>query len=307
MAIYDLYFKRKRKELGQMPDVYQYDKLPTALKIQIVHIWHATFGGPTEAEDGAPYRAYQNMSEIVAKELGEFRLGGATVHGGPYTEWVGTFLNRDDLDLELSMIELAAVGIENVTARYDYRNIAGAQKIAKDAIEEINERFREHRVGYQLSERRIIRVDSQFLHAEAVRPALSLLGAKEFAGAQAEFLKAHEAYRHGDSKHALAEALKALESTMKSICLKRKWGVDSNATSKALIAVLFEKGLIPAYWQSHFGGLRTTLESGVPTARNKDGGHGQGATVTTVPQHLAAYVLHQTAAAIVFLIEAERA
>lgn len=60
-------------------------------------------------------------------------------------------------------------------------------------------------------------------------------------------------------------------------------------------------------WQSEFSGLRCVLESGVPTARNKLGGHGQGAQIVTVPGYLAAFVIHQTAAAIVFLVEAHKA
>jgi hypothetical protein len=49
------------------------------------------------------------------------------------------------------------------------------------------------------------------------------------------------------------------------------------------------------------------LESGVPTARNRLGGHGQGAKPTSVPDHIVAYLLHMTASTIVFLIEADRA
>jgi hypothetical protein len=308
MTVMDLYFKRKRKERGDVPDVYQYEELPDALKVQVVHIWNDTFGDRHAAEAGAPHNTYARMSAILARELGEFHLRGPRrTAGSSYDEWVGYFLETEDLDIELSMIELGGHGIENITSRYEYRHIPNSHVRAKEAIEELNDRFQEHGVGFQYSNGRIIRVDSQFLHAEAVKPALALLNAAEYAGAEAEFLKAHEAYRHGDTKHALAESLKALESVMKSICKKKKWTVDRNATSKALIGVLFDRGLIPAYWQSHFGGLRTTLESGVPTARNKDGGHGQGASVTTVPGYLAAYVLHQTAAAIVFLVEAERA
>lgn len=48
------------------------------------------------------------------------------------------------------------------------------------------------------------------------------------------------------------------------------------------------------------------LESGVPTARNRLGGHGQGAEIVQVPMHYVSFALHQTAAAIVFLATAER-
>jgi hypothetical protein len=113
--------------------------------------------------------------------------------------------------------------------------------------------------------------------------------------------------RSGRAKEALTDSLKALESVMKAICAKRQWSHDSNATAKPLIQVLLDKELIPSFWSQHFSALRATLEAGVPTARNKLSGHGQGAQIQEVPAHLVAYVLHQTASAIVFLAEAERA
>lgn len=71
-----------------------------------------------------------------------------------------------------------------------------------------------------------------------------------------------------------------------------------------LLETCFNNEIIPAFWQSHFSALRSTLESGVPTARNRLGGHRQGAAVVDVPNYLVAYVLHLTASAIVFLAEA---
>jgi hypothetical protein len=68
--------------------------------------------------------------------------------------------------------------------------------------------------------------------------------------------------------------------------------------------LVFSKGLIPSYLQTHFGALRATLDSGVPTIRNREGGHGSGEKPNEVPEYLAAYELHLTASAIVFLIRA---
>lgn len=93
---------------------------------------------------------------------------------------------------------------------------------------------------------------------------------------------------------------------MKAICDKRKWAYNQNDAAKRLIDICFDNDLIPAFWQSHFSALRATLESGVPTARNVMGGHGNGTKTTTVPRHLAAYCLHMTASTLVFLIEAEK-
>ncbi len=46
------------------------------------------------------------------------------------------------------------------------------------------------------------------------------------------------------------------------------------------------------------------LQSGVPTLRNKQSGHGQGSTVAEVPAYMAAFTLHLTASNIVFLLSA---
>jgi hypothetical protein len=42
----------------------------------------------------------------------------------------------------------------------------------------------------------------------------------------------------------------------------------------------------------------------VPTIRNREGGHGSGEKPNDVPEYLAAYQLHLTASAIIFLIRA---
>ena len=179
-------------------------------------------------------------------------------------------------------------------------------EIADEAIEELNYRFKEHGVGYQFINEQIIRTDSELIHAEIVKPALKLLHQNHFAGAQEEFLKAHEHYRKGNAKEALSECLKAFESVMKAICDKRGWQYGSNATAKFLIQACFDNGLIDSFWQSHYSSLRNLLVNGVPTGRNKLSGHGQGTPPTTVPNHLVAYMLHMTASAIVFLAEAEK-
>jgi AbiJ N-terminal domain 4 len=223
------------------------------------------------------------------------------------TELANFLLQQADHEKILDATELSFRLIDRMTRTREFLGRNNASELADSAIDELNARFLEHGVGYRYEEGEVVRVDSELLHAEAVKPALALLRAPEYAGAQAEFLKAHEHYRHGRAKEALAECLKSLESVMKSICAKRKWTHDANATSKALIQVLFDKGLVPTFWSQHFSALRSMLESGVPTARNRLGGHGQGANVVQVPSHLVVYVLHQTASTVVFLTEAEKA
>jgi hypothetical protein len=92
---------------------------------------------------------------------------------------------------------------------------------------------------------------------------------------------------------------------LKSICDKRGWVYKPNDTSKPLLKIVFDEGLVPSYLQSHFSGLRSSLEAGVPTVRNRLGGHGQGANTVTVPESIASYVLHLTATNIVLLVQLE--
>lgn len=94
---------------------------------------------------------------------------------------------------------------------------------------------------------------------------------------------------------------------MKVILAKRGWTHSTTDAANKLITILFEHELIPNYWQNAMTGLRTLLESAIPTPRNKSSAHGQGVDMTTVPDYIAGYVLHMTAATIVFLVKAEQA
>jgi hypothetical protein len=93
----------------------------------------------------------------------------------------------------------------------------------------------------------------------------------------------------------------------KTIADRHDWKYSPKATAKNLFDLLFEKELIPSIWASQYAGLRSMLESGVPTARNRLSGHGQGSEIVDVPDHFVAFAMHQTAAAIVFLADAETA
>ncbi len=178
------------------------------------------------------------------------------------------------------------------------------QYMSFEEIQEIiNTRLREAAVGYQYENDSIIKVDHQFVHAEVVKPVIIYLSNPDFEGANDEFMLAHKNYRAGDYKACLVECLKALESTMKIICKLRKWTIEGDTASK-LISTLFSKGLVPSYMQSQFSALKSVLESGIPTVRNKVAGHGQGDQIQQVPEYLAAYVLHLTASSVLFLVRA---
>ncbi len=306
MGVLDIYHKRKRlREKAGQPDIYRYDDLPEELRVQVIHIWRTALGiyKPYYSDDAIPNKNWVWIHDRFCRELGLLTL--EPPRDNEFEKCCKYILDESDIDNVLSLIELSFGFIDRVwRERFHWdKSDAGVTQDPDDAIAELNDRFQEHGIGYQYVSGRIISVDSQYIHTEAVRPAMSLLQQAGFDGASEEFLKAHEHYRKGRNKEAIAEALKAFESTMKSICSFMRWEVPENATAKPLIDVCFSNGLIPKALSSHFNSLRTTLGSGLPTTSNRLARHGQGQKTVRVPYYIAAYALHLAATNIVFLVE----
>ncbi len=303
MAIIDIFSKRQKLARGEAPDVFQYTEIPMPLRVQIVHILRDIFGHKQDWDTNNCLKAFGAINKMLSREYGEFSLSDNL--GSVDQQVVDFVIDHADYEQVLDVIEMAFRLADIWLQR------GGQLPINRDtldnAIVEMNARFLEHGVGYQYESGEIIRVDSQLLHAEVVKPVLSLLTSSEYAGANEEFLKAFEHYRKNDTKECLNECLKAFESTMKIICQKRKWAFKQIDTAATLIGVCFQNGLIPPEMQSHIGAVRATLESGIPTIRNRRSGHGQGAQVISVPPHYASYMLHLTATTIKFLVESEKA
>ena len=306
MPIVDIFSKRQRTLRGETPDVYSYDCIPALLRGQIVHIMYDTLGNQEGYLHEHPKirENYDSITDILCREYGVFRLPADYIgKKNKMMDLLNFFLKEENIEKVLDVIELSFHVIDSCTRADGYKDDPTGD--ADRAIEELNHRFKEHGVGYCFTDGRIVRIDSEFVHSEVVRPALGILNQGQYVGARQEFLKAHEHYRKDNMKEALNECLKSFESVMKSICDKREWAYDERATASTLIGICFDNQIIPSFWKTQFAALRSLLESGVPTARNKLSGHGQGAAPMPVPGHIAGYVLHMTAAAIVFLAEAE--
>lgn len=309
MAIYDLFSKRQKRIRGEFNDVYIYDEIPKKLKVQFNQIINDIIGECTNYMDMRVYSylsdiddsIYRDICEILRKEYGAFKL---SINARSYKDEIFEFFhNSPSSDHCLDIIELFCLAIKFTIGE---RSLTLTEK-ANNAISDINARFRENGVGYQFENKEIIRVDSQFIHSEVVKPTLSLLSANgEYNGVIDEFLAAHEHYRLDNFKECLNECLKSFESIMKAIHDKRSWQYNKNDTASKLINSCLEHELIPSYLQGQFTSLKTMLESGIPTIRNKNSGHGQGTDVTTVPRELVSYMLHLTATNLLFLAQSEQ-
>ena len=308
MPVNDVFSKRDLRARGELPDVYQYDKAPEPLRCQIIHVIRDIVGNPA-AFNSPTMGIYAKVHKSLCREYGVFRLTKKCEQRDcTLIEEVYDFIMTEPLaERVLDAVELLLKGVRAISGRSGRIHDAEPVMTVDRAVEELNARFREHGFGFQVENGVVVRVDSQVIHQSAVRPALHLLGEARYSGANEEFLRAHEHYRHGRHPEAVVDSLKSLESVLKVICDKRGWAFGKGDAAKALLDNVFRNSLIPSHLESHFSSLRASLENGVPTIRNKHGGHGQGAVPVPVPQHLVEYQLHLAASAIVFLVESEKA
>lgn len=313
MSIYETYSKRQARLSGDQVDIYQYKHLPDKLKNQMIHIWNDVIGNYKDVYDETVSAYYGHIHKTLCIEMGKFELphNDYNTRGKPSLEVIGFFSGSRKLNENLDVVELI----------FKIINTEGFFKkgVAEKSTNELNIRFKESAVGYQFLNNEIIRIDSEIIHSEAVVPALRLLNQKDYKGAEAEFLKAHEAYRKGENATAILECNNAFESVMKVIIHKQGWPYDSaenatdsserkaktKASASGLIKICFENKLFPDYLQSQLTSLRTLLESSIPTIRNKNGPHGVGLQTIDIPTSLASFTLHMTASTILFLIECE--
>lgn len=305
MGVFELFSKRQKKLYAKKPDVYQYEKIEQKFRVQVVHIIRDTIGIESQYNE-LSNETYEEIHNILCREYGVFSLKEHAQSN--FSAVYDYFLTVNECEQCLDIIELSFKIINTYVKEreWDFKGARGVKCSPIDALLELNTRFKESGIGYQFESGELMRIDSQLIHSEIVKPVLHLLSSeKNYRGVNAEFLKAHEHYRHKRYKECLVECLKSFESLMKSICEKHSWAYNQNDTAKKLINVCLSNNLIPPYLQTQFASIRSLLESGIPTVRNKEGGHGQGVVVKNVPEHLASYTLHLTATTLLFLANCE--
>lgn len=300
MALFELFSKRRKRERGDFPDVYTYEEIPNELRVQIVHLIEEGYASEGSYFTDEARKTLDALHSALCREYGKFHLAGE--YDRDFEAIANFVLNEPDHEKVLDVVELTFRYADNAIRKnnYYYNSNLNVDKY----IEELNQRFKEAGIGYQFESGEIIRVDSQYLHNEAVKPALKVLRHKVFKSANQEFLTAHEHYRHGRYEESVTECLKAIESLLKTICTNKSWPYDPKDTAKKLINIVLQNGLIPSFMQNQLNVLQTLLESGVPTVRNKLAGHGQGPSPRQMPSYFASYVLHLTASTILLLANA---
>lgn len=157
--------------------MYQCQVIPEELRVQVFYIWQDVWGEMRKISydrfsgSALAIEAYRWIDATLRREYGVLVLG----QRNNLYEKVRNFLFRtEETDKVIDIIEVSFRYIDQVVR--DKRDAKFAPNISPDdAIDELNYQFRDHGVGYQYESSLMTRVDSQFIHSEVVKPALSFL------------------------------------------------------------------------------------------------------------------------------------
>ena len=292
---YKPFFRREAEANGEIPEVWSYDTLPQNVRIQI---WQ-TF---VSSDDF--YKILDTSKDICTFLQHEIGIDRLSVHSHyyQYNQWDYTaelkefFINKD-ARFAFSVVECIAIAL-NKRANTSSRH--------KNAIDEINYRLKEARIGYEFNTdaNMLIKKSDEAVYQLSIEPAFHLLSDLKFKESIDNFAKAFSDYQSGTTKdleNAITNALKALESTIKNICKLKGYEFNEEKPLKDQVAVLKNKKFLPEKYSNYFDKI-TDLIIAVAAPRNKTAGHGQSdEAADTVDEKLVEFVFAQVASVIVFL------
>lgn len=280
-SFYDFQVQMGFKEVS---DVFQYEDVSIKMKNQFIFMVEKKVGEKLE-------RFYRDefWQRVINRINVEY---GKNVRGIAYPEEkVHEAFEKLNTEESLYFFELILEEMDDCI-RFDY----------DEFVKKVNKLFLENSFGYEFVQGQLIRIDSKFIHQEVIMNAIQLLYEVEFENASSEYMQAFTDYKNGNLKSAITNTGKAFESTMKIICEEMNYSYKQSDNAKKLISTLMNKEFIPTYLQTHFSGLSNTLESGLPTVRNKHS-HGDGAIEVEVTEKIVRYALNLCATNIVLLVE----
>lgn len=300
MEVLDLYSKRQKKRRGEIPGSCT-DDLSHELRVKIFLLWEEFDPPDYHSMGGCEHRLSRNVIKDLRKAHGKLKLWEPPKMDfrsiSDAEELKEFFFAETDVEKALDVVEVVFTYICD-QPKYE--------RESKEAIETLNKIFLEHGANYRFADGRIIPTKSEFLYKEAIEPALELLRDPAYKVTQKYFLDACDHYRKGDFPTALGEFNISLERVLMTICDKHSWKYKVESGISTMIEACLRNDLIPKYWLEHFSELGKLLKKGVPPARNKLSAHAQEDGQSPIPPHIIAHALHLTAAAIVFLVDAEK-
>lgn len=306
MPVFEPFFKRRQRERGEFPEVFQTERMPYKLQLQLYEIYKEISGGSGDFSSNNMTKLILNVLQRENPE--KFRHYNYNL---VFLEDIFVIRNSSENDeYVLSIIEMSVQFHLSVLNSFygGYNHLRGDKPTENldSLVTEINTRMKENGYGYQIEESSLIPIDSTVTHQEAVKPAILLMKSGDFQGALNEFMDAFEAYKSDNSEECIRLCGNAIESTLKQIISERGLTPPKSQTASPMLELLSNNNIVPIYLTTHYTSLFSMLKSGVPTVRNNSGGHGAGVEARNVPDYLARFVINMTASSVLFLIHAHQ-
>ena len=135
---YDIFSKRGKSP----PDVFVYDDIPITLRNQVILIWRDVTSDSFEPPD-----LYRSVVRILRKEYGVLRLPLAALIDNDEMELRRFFLNEKSAKRVIDVIEVSLYVLSTWSTEVSFPALAVTH--VDSAIAEVNQRFREHGIGYE--------------------------------------------------------------------------------------------------------------------------------------------------------------
>jgi hypothetical protein len=291
---------------------YQYDNVSEQFRWQIYYLIENTLGkwkyqhfGPDSLSYPSPNRRWDALERVLLEHHGIPRLDDS--HPYSSMERINNYLlNCSTFEFIITVAGFLWLA-RQITANGGYRWGVDYLNTSFDSINNnVHTIFKRHNFGYEIVEVpqgfTPVRIDSQYLHQEAIMEPIALLRRVDFQGPVNEFTKALQYYSQNDYENAIHWANRAFESTMKSVLEKSNLSYDKNDTAKKLIQRLFDNKLIFPSLENLLTNIQEVL-GGLPTIRNQMGGHGYGSLPREVQQSYAELSIHLSGTFIAFLVK----
>jgi hypothetical protein len=201
---------------------------------------------------------WDKIAKVARREIESFLYFGISneVNEVLYEHCMEYLRNSNNVADVLSLVEFCAQEMGELARSGNASAfLRGATEDPAEGVVELNERFLRAGVGYQFENGEIIRVDSQYVHAEVIKEALRLLCEPGFEEANTEFMTAHRHLLEGTLRDCNTAALRSMENVLKVICDARGWERREGDNIERLLAIVRRERLFPDYLGGCFDNL----------------------------------------------------
>ena len=165
------------------------------------------------------------------------------------------------------------------------------------AERELNEAFSINESPWRVLNGEMLLIDSGYLHAELISKQVDFMKALSVNGAMEEFQMALREFQQGEFAHAITEAAKSVESTLKFVM-----GDNAETDLSGLLKLLRKTDLVPSYYSNFFESFTKIIQATGITRNQPGNAHGQGCEIVNSSKSLAEFQINLAASVNKFLL-----